>query len=140
MKESIFIYWRQNLVGARETYMLNILVTITGGGLFSFKIIPSPYLLLVFGVVSPIVFTVCTYESVKELNKSAMGVDFSKFFTNRYSTYIAMSIDIFIILLFALLIYTNMLNYFFFRFLQTVFFPIISLSILRFLHVAAATK
>lgn len=128
------------MVGAKETYTLNLLITIAGGLLFSFKIVPSPYMLLVFGVVSPILFTLCTYETVKSLNKSAMGVDFSKFFTTRYGTYIAMAIDIFIILLFALLIYTNLLNNFFFRFLQTVFFPVISLSILRFLHIITIAK
>lgn len=140
MKESIFIYWRQNLVGAKETYTINLLVTIAGGVLFSFKIIPSPYLLFVFGVVSPILFTLCTYESIKSFKESPLGDDFPKFLTTRYGTYIAMTLDIFIILLFALLIHTNILNNFFFRFLQTVFFPIISLSILRFLHIVAATK
>lgn len=127
-------------MGTRETYTVNLFITTVGGILFSFKIFPSPYLLLVFGVVSPIIFTICTYESIKGFNKIAMGEEFPKFLTTRYSTYIAMAIDISVILLFALLIYFDLLNNFFFRFLQTVFFPLISLSILRFLHIVAAAK
>lgn len=128
------------MVGTREIYNVNLFVTIVGGALFSFKVFPSPYMLLVFGIVSPILFTICTYQSIKGFKEETLGNNFPKFLTTRYSTYIAMAIDISIILLFALLIYFNILNNFFFRFLQTVFFPIISLSILRFLHLVTETN
>jgi uncharacterized SAM-binding protein YcdF (DUF218 family) len=47
-----------------------------------------------------------------------------------------MLFDVCVIISFASLIYTNILNYFLFRFLQTIFFPTLLLIFLRILYIS----
>jgi hypothetical protein len=137
MKESIFLHWSRNLVGRAEAFSFNVMVSLLGGVLYSFSIVASPWMLLFFGVALPAIFTLCTYASIKNFAENSPAEGFPKFLSGRYGSHLAMAFDLTIIVILALLIYTNILNYLFFRLLQTVFFPLMSLSVLRFLHIVS---
>ncbi|MGD9977394.1 MAG: hypothetical protein AB7S54_05615 [Bacteroidales bacterium] len=130
-KNTIFQYWTKNLVESSSTFSFNLSVSLLSGILYSFKVIQSNYLLLIFGVVSPIIFTVCLYDLLLNSNGELMGQPLPRVFLMPSWSRLVMFFDCSIIVLFATLIYLDLLNYFLFRFLQTVFFPILLLVMLK---------
>lgn len=133
-KNNLFSHWSANLVGTSTSFSINLLITLMGGLVYSFKVLPSIYLLILFGIVSPILFTLCLYDFVKNSTGTFLGESIPSAFVSRDRNRMLMLFDIFLIIGFALLIYFGPLNYFLFRFLQTVFIPCMMLVLLRFIY------
>jgi len=134
-QQNLFFHWVKNLVGTSNSFTINLILTLFFGSLYSFKVIPFPFMLIIFGVVSPVIFTICLYNSILN-SKGLAGLDtFPKAFLSRSGNTLMMSFDILLIIGFALLINADILNNFFFRFLQTVFFPALLLIILRIIYI-----
>mgnify|MGYP001159343492 CR=1 FL=1 len=134
-ENSLLYYWLRNLVGTNSAFSFNLFITLTSGLLYSFKVVPSPYLLLIFGVISPIIFTICLYFFIKNSSGYIMNEPLPKAFLSRSGNSILMTFDICLIIGFSILIYMGPLNYFLFRFLQTIFFPGMLLIFLRVLYI-----
>ncbi|MBN1989058.1 MAG: hypothetical protein JW783_06680 [Bacteroidales bacterium] len=132
---SLSYYWVKNLVGSGATFSINMVLTITFGIAYSFKLLPSVYILLVLGVVTPLLFTFLVYSLMRESNGTILGQAMPKVFASRNSNWLFMVLDLGIVLLLAALIYFNILNYWLFRFLQTLFFPLMMLFFLRLLYI-----
>ncbi len=130
-KETIALYWAKNLVESPVAFVLNVSVALLAGILYSFKIAPFASLLFVFGVVSPIIFTVCLYELLLNSKGEIMGQPLPKAFHKPEWSRAVMIFDCSLIVLFAALIYLDILNFFVFRFLQTVIFPVLLLVMLK---------
>lgn len=130
-RESIISYWTKNLVESPATFAFNLLISLLAGILYSFKVVPSDYILFVFGVVSPIIFTICLYDLLLNSNGEIMGQPLPKVFHKTHLSRLVMMFDCSIIVLFAALIHFDLLNFFIFRFLQTIFFPILLLVMLK---------
>jgi hypothetical protein len=135
-ENKILYYWLSNLVGSYTIFAINLGVTVIAGLLYSFNIIPSPYILLIFGAVSPIIFTLCLYFFIRNNSGEFLDEPLPKAFVSRAGNRILMTLDICLIIGFSLLIYFGPFNYFIFRFLQTVFFPGMLLFFLRALYVS----
>lgn len=135
-ENKLLYHWLTNLVGSSSMFSLNLLITVLAGIGFSFKIIQSPYVLLLFGVISPIIFTLCLYNFVRNSSGSILNEQIPKAFLSRTGNLMMMFFDVFLIIGFALLIYLGYLNYFIFRFLQTIFFPVMMLIFLRVLFIS----
>lgn len=133
-KNTLFSHWSANLVGTSTSFSINLFINLMGGLVYSFKVLPSIYLLILFGVVSPILFTLCLYDFIKNSSGSFLGDSIPGAFVSREGNRMLMLFDIILIIGFALLIYFGPLNYFLFRFLQTVFFPCMMLVLLRFIY------
>ena len=134
-KESnIVIHWVDNLVGTPGRFGFNMLLTMVGGTLYSFGVLPSMYMLVVFGVVSPLLFTFCLYSLIPMLGNSDDSL-FPQIFLSRGSRALVMLLDMVIIVVLALLIHVDVIDYLFFRLLQTVIFPALMLFMLRMLNV-----
>jgi len=133
-ENNILYHWLENLVGSNNSFLINLFITLTFGFLYSFKVLPSPYILLVVGVISPIIFTLILYSYIRNGSGEFLGQAFPKAFISRASNKLLMTFDICLIIGFALLIYLGFLDYFFFRFLQTIFFPGMLLVFLRILY------
>lgn len=129
--DELISHWTKNLVGSSSSFSFNIMVSLLAGILYSFKIIPSGYILFIFGVVSPIIFTICMYTMILNSNGELMGQPLPSVFRKRNLSRLLMCFDCFLIVLFACLIYFDFINFFLFRFLQTVFFPVLLLVMLR---------
>jgi hypothetical protein len=127
------IYWTENLVGTPGRFGVNLLLTIVGGGVYSFGVWPSIYMLAVFGVVSPLLFTFCLYSLVPLFGNNDEN-PFPKVFKSRSSSAWVMLFDMAIVITMAILIHIDIIDYLFFRLLQTVIFPALMLFILRFLY------
>jgi len=134
--EHIISYWVRNLVGTPGGFSTNLLITVLGGSLYSFGILSSHVMLLFFGVVSPVLFTLCLYFYIRQVAESIKNEGFPKFFSSPRTSNLLMLADITIIVVLAVLIHLNYINYFFFRFLQTVLFPVLMLFMLRFLFIS----
>lgn len=130
-EKTIFGFWTQNLVESPSVFAFNFLVSFVAGVLYSFKVFPSGYILFLFGVVSPIIFTICLYDLLLSSKGEILGEPVPKAFNNVKWSKAVMLFDCSLIALFATLIHLNVLNFFVFRFLQTVFFPLLLLSILK---------
>lgn len=130
-EKTILSFWTQNLVESPSVFAFNFLISFVAGVLYSFKVFPSGYILFLFGVVSPIIFTICLYDLLLSSKGEIMGQPIPKAFNNGKWSKAVMLFDCSLIVLFASLIYLNILNYFVFRFLQTVFFPLLLLVMLR---------
>ncbi|MGE0078477.1 MAG: hypothetical protein AB7S48_11500 [Bacteroidales bacterium] len=130
-KETIISYWTRNLVESSSAFTFNISVSFLAGVLYTFRIIQSPSLLFLFGIISPIIFTICLYDLLLRSNGEVMGQPLPKVFNKANRNRIVMIFDCSLIILFAALIYFNILNYFLFRFLQTLFFPLLLLIMLK---------
>ena len=133
---SLITHWTINLVGSSSIFTINLLISLLGGLSYSFKITESIYALAFFGVVLPALFTLCLYGFIKEHTDSILGMAVPKAFISRAGNRLMMLLDISLIIGFALLIYFGPLNYFLFRFLQTVFFPCLLLIFLRALFLS----
>ena len=128
---TIFNFWTKNLVESPSVFAFNFFISFVAGVLYSFKVFPSGYILFLFGVVSPIIFTICLYDLLLSSKGEIMGEPIPKAFNNGKWSKAVMLFDCSLIVLFATLIHLNILNFFIFRFLQTVFFPLLLLSILK---------
>jgi hypothetical protein len=132
----LLYHWLVNLVGTNTIFSLNLFLTLAAGLIYSFKIFPSPYILLIFGVVSPILFTICLYFIIRNGSGEVLAEPLPSVFLSRSGNQLLMIFDISLIIGFALLIYTGFLDYFLFRILQTVFFPCMLLIFLRVLFIS----
>lgn len=135
-ENKLLYYWLKNLVGTNTSFSFNLFINLSAGLIYTFKIIPSPYLLLIFGVISPLLFTLCLYFFIRNGSVDLLDEPLPKVFLSRASNHLLMALDICLIIGFALLIYLGPLNYFAFRFLQTIFFPGMMLVFLRILYVS----
>ena len=140
IKNSLFSHWTLNLVGTSTSFSINFFINLIGGLIYSFKVVPSIYLLILFGIVSPILFTLCLYDFIKNCSGDFLGEAIPGAFVSRSGNRMLMLFDICLIIGFALLIYFGPLNYFLFRFLQTVFFPCIMLVLLRFIYLSRMNR
>ncbi len=132
-KNSLLHHWVENLVGTSTSFSFNLIINFSAGLIYSFKILPSPYLLLLFGVISPILFTLCLYFFIRNGSGQLFNEPLPLVFISRAGNRLLMTFDICLIIGFALLIFWGPLNYFLFRFLQTVLFPCMMLIFLRVL-------
>ncbi len=139
-RKAMLRYWTKNLVESPSAFMLNQLVALTAGIIYTFKIAPSGYLLFIFGVVSPIIFTLCLYSLLQSCNGEIMGQPIPGIFHKKPQSQLAMIIDCILIGLFALLIHLGYLNYFVFRFLQTIAFPLLLLAMLKGLYISITQR
>ena len=132
---NIIFFWVHNLVGSGGRFLFNMLLSLTGGILFSFNLWQSTIALAIFGVVSPLLFTLCLYSILRATTTNSDDSPFPKAFTKRRSNAIMMIIDMAVIIALAILIHTNTLNNLFIRLLQTVILPGLMLFMLRVLYV-----
>jgi len=139
-ENSLLYLWLRNLVGSSNSFLINLFISITIGLLYSFNILPSPYILLVFGVISPIIFTVLLYFFIRNSQGGFLNEQLPMVFISRAGNKLLMTFDIFLIIGFALLIFYGPLNYFLFRFLQTIFFPSMLLVFLRILFISSNSQ
>lgn len=137
--KSIIFYWIENLVGSNSKLVFNMLVSAAGGLLYSFGVWPAVYVLAIFGVLSPILFTLCLYSLIPMLGNTRDN-PFPGIFRSPSRSAFLMILDMTIIVTLALLIQLNVLNYFFFRLLQTVVFPVMMLFILRIMIMSIANS
>jgi len=131
---NIILYWIDNLVGTGSRLSFNLLFTLFGGVLYSFRIWPSVYVLVIFGVVSPLLYTLCLYFIIRVLAGDEMEEHVPKFLLSPTSNMLLMLLDMTIIIVFAVLIHIGILDYFLFRFLQTTLLPIVMLLMLIMLY------
>ncbi len=132
---NIVFFWVQNLVGTGSRFSLNLLISLTGGILYSFKIWPSTIALVIFGVVSPLLFTLCLYAILRAINNPIAEIPLPKAFTNLRSNALMMIADMVIIIVLATLIHVDIIDYLLVRLLQTVIFPALMLFMLRLLYI-----
>jgi hypothetical protein len=92
------------------------------------------YMLVVFGVVSPLLFTFCLYSLMPMLG-NLEDSPLPQIFRTRSSNMVVMLFDMLIIVVLALLIHIDVIDYLFFRLLQTVIFPALMLVMLRMLYI-----
>ncbi|RPH31169.1 MAG: hypothetical protein EHM93_14785 [Bacteroidales bacterium] len=137
IRNSLLSHWTTDLIGTSSSFSFNLIVHITAGLLFSFKVLTTPYLLLLFGVISPILFTLCLYSIIRNGTGQLFNEPLPSTFISRSGNRVLMTFDICLIIGFALLIYFGPLNYFLFRFLQTVFFPCMMLVLLRLVFLSS---
>lgn len=133
---NIIFFWVQNLVGTGSRFSLNLLISLSGGILYTFKIWPSTIALVIFGVVSPLLFTLCLYSILRVANSASDEIPFPKAFTNFRSNALMMVADMTIIIILATLIQIDIIDYLLVRLLQTVIFPALMLLMLRILYVS----
>lgn len=134
IKESIIAHWTQNLVGSPVLYAMNLVISLAGGVLYSFGIWPSPFGLAVFGVLLPMVFTLCLYSFICGKDMEAINLPIPKRLTDQKNCRTLKIMDIGIIVVLALLIYEGTLNFLFIRILQTMLLPSMALVLLRTLY------
>lgn len=132
---SVIFLWVQNLVGTGIRFYINLLISLTGGILYSFGIWPSTIALAIFGVVSPLLFTLCLYAILRAMNNPIAEIPFPKAFTNLRSNALMMIADMVIIIVLATLIHVDIIDYLLVRLLQTVIFPALMLFMLRLLYI-----
>lgn len=136
---NIIFHWTENLVGSYGRFSFNMLLAMIGGTLYSFQIWSSPYLLAIFGVLSPLLFTLCLYNFIKLLSDRKDN-PFPKIFTKQSSNGIIMFFDMTIIIIMAILIHIDIIDFLFFRLLQTAILPLMLLLMLRFLYLSVTTN
>lgn len=128
-KEHILHFWTRNLVEKPEAFSFNLFLFLSFGILYSFRVLQSPFILLVFGIISPVILTICLYH----MSGVSLQNLLPKTFHKKTSRVLLALLDCSIITLLGFLIYRDIINYFFFRFLQTVILPILYLIMLRVL-------
>ncbi len=131
---SIVFYWVENLVGTGPRFLFNMLLSVFGGLMYSVGTWDYPIMLAIFGVLSPLIFTLCLYSLIRSMLESPDN-PFPKVFRSQRSNSAFMFLDMLIIIGMAILIQTNIIDYLFFRILQTIIFPALLVFMLRVLYV-----
>lgn len=132
---SLLFHWTSQLIGSSTSFTFNMGIASTVGLAYSFKLITSPVLLGLFGLINPAFLTVCVYRFFQELPRGLNigGISLSAFSGARRG--LMLFGDLTIIVATASLIFFGVLNYFFFRFLLLFILPIMLLVGLRFLYI-----
>jgi hypothetical protein len=138
-KDNIIFHWIENLVGTYTRFSINVLITVLGGTIYSFQMLTSPYLLAIFGVLSPLLFTLCLYFLIRHIS-GLNDNPFPKIFTSQSTNSVVMAFDMAIIIILAILIHADIINYLFFRLLQTTIFPLLLILMLRYLYLFVASN
>jgi hypothetical protein len=126
-KEHLLHFWTRNLVENPGAFTFNLFLFLSFGVLYSFKVLQSPIILLVFGIITPVILTICLYH----MSGVSLQHLLPKAFHKKTSRVLLALLDCSIITLLGILIYRDILNFFFFRFLQTVLLPVLYLIMLR---------
>jgi len=126
-KEHLLHFWTRNLVENPGAFTFNLFLFLSFGVLYSFKVLQSPIILLVFGIITPVILTICLYH----MSGVSLQHLLPKAFHKKTSRVFLALLDCSIITLLGILIYRDILNFFFFRFLQTVLLPVLYLIMLR---------
>lgn len=130
--------WTTDFVGSPMSFKFFLVVTVLGGFCYSFGWVPQPYssyLLLIFGVVMPVLLTLCLYNTLMNSNLSFSGFQLLSAFKSKKLNYLLRLVDCMLILVFAGLIFFDILNYFIFRFIQTLLIPCLFVVALRLIYV-----
>ncbi|HPD95096.1 MAG: hypothetical protein H6537_07270 [Bacteroidales bacterium] len=128
------MFWTQNLVGNSAIFSINLVLTVIVGLLYSFRVTESKLILIIFGAVSPILFTFCIYELILFVANQRDDVPVPKAFARPITNRVLMLVDSSLILLFVTLLFFNFINYFIVRFLLVFLFPVIMLGMMRTLY------
>ena len=130
-KNSLLYRWTTDFVGSAGSFAFIAAAAVIGGFCYTFGLVPSAFLLLIFGVVLPVILTLCLYGYLLHCQVPFMGIKlFALFKVSRRSIFMRM-VDCLLIMVLAALIYFDLLNYLFFRLLQTIFIPVVLLLALR---------
>lgn len=135
---NILFHWVDNLVGTPTRFAFNLVLTIFGGIMYSFGIWPSPFVLAIFGVLSPLLFTLCLYYLMRQLSQTDDN-PFPRIFTSQSTNGVVMFFDMVIIITLAILIHIGVINYLFFRLLQTAILPLLLIFMLRYIYLTITT-
>ncbi|MDI3526829.1 MAG: hypothetical protein PWR03_1012 [Tenuifilum sp.] len=130
--EHLLHYWTRNLVESPIIFTFNLAIISVFGIIYSFRVNLSPFILLVFGILTPVILTICLYHMVGNSLPEIIPATFSK----KRNRVIFALLDCSLITILGILIFSDILNFFFFRFLQTFIVPIISLFMLRVLYLS----
>ena len=131
-KEHILHFWTRNLVESPAAFSFNLLLLLSLGTLYSFKVIQSPVILLIFGIITPVIQTVCLYY----MSGISLQNILPSILQKKSGRILLALLDCSIITLLGFLIYHGILNFLFFRLLQTVILPVLYLVMLRALLMA----
>jgi len=131
-KEHILHFWTRNLVESPAAFSFNLLLLLSLGTLYSFKVIQSPVILLIFGFITPVIQTVCLYY----MSGISLQNILPSILQKKSGRILLALLDCSIITLLGFLIYRGILNFLFFRLLQTVILPVLYLVMLRALLMA----
>lgn len=131
-KEHILHFWTRNLVESPAAFSFNLLLLLSLGILYSFKVIQSPVILLIFGIITPVIQTVCLYY----MSGISLQNILPSILQKKSGRILLALLDCSIITLLGFLIYRGILNFLFFRLLQTVILPVLYLVMLRALLMA----
>jgi len=131
-KEHILHFWTRNLVENPAAFSFNLLLLLSLGTLYSFKVIQSPVILLIFGIITPVIQTVCLYY----MSGISLQNILPSILQKKSGRVLLALLDCSIITLLGFLIYSDILNFLFFRLLQTVILPVLYLVMLRALLMA----
>ncbi len=131
-KEHILHFWTRNLVESPAAFSFNLLLLLSLGILYSFKVIQSPVILLIFGIITPVIQTVCLYY----MSGISLQNILPSILQKKSGRILLALLDCSIITLLGFLIYHGILNFLFFRLLQTVILPLLYLVMLRALLMA----
>jgi hypothetical protein len=131
-EDKLFFYWTKNLVGTNSRFMLNLTIAILFGTLYSFRIVFTNAILLIFGVVSPVIFTLCLYNLILLIAQDKQEeLHFPSLFLKKKSNRLLSLFDSSMVVILGWLIYRGTLNYLFFRLLLTLIIPVLLLIFLR---------
>jgi hypothetical protein len=133
--ETLLYQWTKQLIGSNFSFTFNMTIISILGIAYSFKLLTSPVLLGLFGLLNPVLLTICVYRFIRELPNDFDfgGISLQAFSGRRYG--LMLFGDLTIIVTLASLIFFNILNYFIFRFLLVFLLPIMLLVGLRFLFI-----
>lgn len=135
-KNSLLYRWTTDFVGSKKVLWLIILITLIGGLIYTFNLVESVAILLILGALLPVLLIFCLYGAILHLNIPYADTKIFELYRNRRLNIVMRLVDCIIVLGLAALIYFNILNYLFFRLIQTTIIPILLLLMLRTLYLA----
>ncbi|MCK4663082.1 MAG: hypothetical protein KAT68_09470 [Bacteroidales bacterium] len=124
-KNSFVYTFFQNSLGTNHLFFINVLINIVFGTIYSFRIIDSNFLLLLFGIVLPIIYIIGLYRFIiysKDIFKEKPKI--IKLFISKDINVLFMLIDISITVFIALLIYYQVFDYVIVRLIITTLLPV----------------
>ncbi len=112
-----------SIAGSKKDLGLFLLVNLVLGILYTFKIWDHIAILLIFGILLPIFYTISLYRLFKIKNIPTMHTRLFKFAKSDVGNIIFLLFDLSILICVGVLILFNILNYAFFKLLIVIIIP-----------------
>lgn len=112
----------------RRDLSFSVLINLTLGFIYSFKIWDQPAILIIFGIILPFIYTIAIYALIRRVDFQISENVFMRLARSKRGNLLFMIIDLFILTGTGVLILEGTLDFIILRIIYTIIMPLLFLA------------